>query len=250
MALKLRDERASFEKLARKLYFSRDSIDWFIEHASVSQLHMVNELIAFEGAVRARRRKERMFRKAAFPQVKTFEGYDFSKVEFPDGYTAKDLMSLEFLDSAQDFVFHGQTGRGKTHLAIAVGVAAINAGKTVRFFTAASLVMLLLKAVNEDRLERTLSDIDKADLVILDEFGYIPIDIDGARLLFQVISNCYERRSMIITTNIEFSKWGTVLSDEKLASAAMDRIIHHGRLVEFGGESKRMESSLMLEGIK
>ncbi|WP_302683479.1 MULTISPECIES: ATP-binding protein [Adlercreutzia] len=81
---------------------------------------------------------------------------------------------------------------------------------------------------------------------MLDEFGHMPIDPERARLLFQVISSCYERRSLILTTNIEFSKWGTILGDEKLAAATIDRIVHHGRLVEFGGESKRMGDSLML----
>ena len=81
---------------------------------------------------------------------------------------------------------------------------------------------------------------------MLDEFGYVPIDIEGARLLFQVMSSCYEKRSMVITTNIEFAKWGVVLGDDKLASAAIDRLVHHGRLVEFGGTSRRMDEALML----
>lgn len=91
-----------------------------------------------------------------------------------------------------------------------------------------------------------MADIAKSELLILDEFGYVPIDTTGARLLFQVVSSCYEQRSLIVTTNIEFSKWGIVLGDDKLAAAMIDRIVHHGRLIEFGGESKRMGTSLML----
>lgn len=143
-------------------------------------------------------------------------------------------------------MFHGQTGRGKTHLAIAVGSAAVNAGKAVRFFGTAALVLALLKASREEALDRYLVDIEKSDLVILDEFGYIPIDLEGARPLFQVISSCYERRSLILATNIEFSERRTVLGGEKLAATAIDRMLHHGRLVEFGGESKRMGDSLMM----
>ena len=86
-----------------------------------------------------------------------------------------------------------------------------------------------------------MRDIAKNDLVILDEFGYVPLDAESARLLFQVVSSCYESRSMLFTTNIEFSKWGTVLGDDKLASATIDRIVHHGRLVEFNGASRRMD---------
>ena len=143
-------------------------------------------------------------------------------------------------------MLRGQTGRGKTHLAIATGAAAVSAGETVRFLGTAGLVLSLMKARREETLDRYLADIEKSDLVTLDEFGHIPIDMEGARLLFQVISSCYERRSLILATNIEFGKWGTVLGDEKLAAAAIDRIVHHGRLVEFGGESKRMGDSLML----
>lgn len=91
-----------------------------------------------------------------------------------------------------------------------------------------------------------LKELGRADLLILDEFGYVPLDIEGARLLFQVMSDCYERRSVIVTTNIEFSKWGTVFGDDKLAAAIIDRLVHHGRLVEFNGASKRMDAALML----
>ena len=235
MAPKTKGGIEAFKSLARSMYFSNESCEWFAREASAGQIQMACRLIEVEQEVRARRKKERMFRRAAFPQLKSFEGYG-----------AEDLKSLGFIERAQDFVFHGQTGRGKTHLAIAVGRAAVDAGKSVRFFTTAGLVLQLAKAKREGCLDRHLADIDKSDLVILDEFGYMPIDPEGARLLFQVISNCYERRSLILTTNIEFSKWGMILGDEKLAAAAIDRIVHHGRLVEFGGESKRMGDSLML----
>ncbi len=91
-----------------------------------------------------------------------------------------------------------------------------------------------------------MKELARCDLLILDEFGYVPIDIGGARLLFQVVSACYESRSVIFTTNIEFSKRDTVLGDEKLAAAMIDRVVHHGRLVEFGGPSRRMDEALML----
>ncbi len=109
-----------------------------------------------------------------------------------------------------------------------------------------ALVRQLTAASQAGTLDALIKDIRRADLVILDEFGYIPLDVDGARLLFQVISECYEARSMILTTNIEFGKWGTVFADDKLAAAAIDRVVHHGRLVEFNGASRRMDESLML----
>lgn len=122
----------------------------------------------------------------------------------------------------------------------------MQAGRTVRFFSTAQLVLMLTRAGREHSLEAMLRDIARADLVILDEFGYVPLDVEGARLLFQVMSGCYEKRSVIVTTNIEFSKWGTVLGDDKLAAATIDRLVHHGRLVEFNGPSRRMDAALML----
>ena len=155
-------------------------------------------------------------------------------------------MSLAFVAEAQDFVFHGKTGRGKTHLAIAIGLACVERGMEARFFTAAELVMALTRASREHRLETLLADLSRADLLIVDELGYVPLDVEGARLLFQAMSGCYERRSLVVTTNIEFSRWGTVFGDDKLAAALIDRIVHHGRLVEFNGTSHRMDTALML----
>lgn len=140
----------------------------------------------------------------------------------------------------------GITHNGKTHLATALGIAACNAGHAVRFFAAADLVYALSKAHREGTLDRVYSQIEKARCVVIDEFGYIPFDAEGARLMFQVISKSYEKRSLIFTTNIEFSRWGTVLSDDKLAAATIDRIVHHGRLIVFSGANHRMENALMM----
>ena len=125
-------------------------------------------------------------------------------------------------------------------------MAAVAAGMPVRFYQTAQLVLSLGKAKRDGTLDRLLADVSKARLVILDEFGYVPFDVDGARLLYQVISDSYERRSIVFTTNVEFSRWGTVFADDKLAAAIVDRVVHHGRLVEFGGPSHRLENSLML----
>jgi DNA replication protein DnaC len=240
-------EVAEIRRLARLLYFSDETIDAFCEKASAGQLRALGDVIKYEQGVRARRKRERLMRKARFPAPKSFVGYDFSQVIFPEDYSAEDLRSLAFVDEAQDFVFHGKAGRGKTHLSIAVGMACVEAGRPVRFFTAAELVLALTRANREHNLEALLKDISKCDLLIIDELGYVPLDVEGARLLFQVMSDCYERRSLIITTNIEFSRWGTVFGDDKLAAALIDRIVHHGRLVEFNGTSHRMDAALMLD---
>lgn len=196
-----------FRTLARKVFLSSETVDRFLADATPGQIAAATGMLRNEHELRQMRKRERLFRKARFPSVKSFEGYDFSQVAFPEGYTREDLMGLGFVDRAQDFVFHGQTGRGKTHLAIAIGAACVERGMEVRFFTAAELTLSLLKARDKGQLKETLQDLAKCQVLILDELGYVPLDIDGSRLLFQVISDCYERRTLVITTNIEFSKW-------------------------------------------
>lgn len=246
MAARSKGDAERLRRLARALYFSNEMIEWLLASANAARLRAVSDLVGYEMGVRERNRRSRLYRRAKFPQLKSFDGYDFSQVAFPDGYGVDDLKNLSFVDAAQDFVFHGLTGRGKTHLAIAIGSACVMAGKMVRSYTAAELALSLAKASREHRLEAMMKDIDRNDLVILDEFGYVPIDVESARLLFQVVSSCYERRNMIFTTNTEFSKWGTVLGDDKLAAAMIDRIVHRGRLIEFGESSHRMDAALML----
>ena len=241
MAYLKQGDAMALRALVRSMYFSADTIDAFLASATAGQVAAAAEM-----RVRERCKRERLTRKARFPQIKSFDGYDFAQVALPEGYSVDDLKSLAFVDAAQDFVFHGQTGRGKTHLAIAVGLACVDAGLEVRFFTAAELVLSLTRANREHRLEQLMKDIARSRLLIIDELGYVPLDQEGARLLFQVMSDCYERRSLVITTNIEFSKWGVVIGDDKLASAIIDRIMHHGRLIEFNGTSKRMDHALML----
>lgn len=231
---------------ARQMLFSNEVVDEFVEAATLSEVRMVANLLARQMEVRAANQLAKRMRRARFPAAKTFEGYDFSQVALPEGYSVEDMRSLAFIDAAQDFVFHGPTGRGKTHLAIAIGIAAVRAGKRARFFTVAELVMRLAEANRQGKLERALTDIAKNDLLILDELGYVPLDVEGARMLYQVMAAAYEKQSVVVTTNIEFSRWGTVFGDDKLASAVIDRIVHHGRLVEFNGTSHRMDAALML----
>ena len=145
----------------------------------------------------------------------------------------------------QSMVMFGPPGTSKTHLAIALGREACRRGVAVRFFTAAGLVMRLLRAGAEGKLDRELQAIGKARLLVIDELGYVPIDEEGSRLLFQVVTNAYEAQSVIYTTNIEFSGWGRVFGDPNMAAAIIDRTVHHGRMIRFEGESYGRTHALM-----
>ena len=150
-----------------------------------------------------------------------------------------------FRGPGQDLVLYGDMGCGKTHMAIATGMLACERGMPVRFFTASSLVMRLRRARDENRLDAGLRAIGRARLLVIDELGYLPIDIDGAGFLFQVVADSYEKRSVAFGANLEFGRWGEVFEDGDMAAAVIDRIMHHGRIVRFRGESYRNSHSLM-----
>jgi DNA replication protein DnaC len=237
---------AATRAAARALFISNEVVDSFLESASPGQEDACRAMLEAELAHRDRSRRERLLRQARFPVRKSAEGFDWSGVAFPDGWGRDEMLSLRFVGAAEDLVLYGRTGRGKTHMAVALGMRAVAGGMPVRFWQTASLVLALGKAKREGALDALLADVARARLLVLDEFGYVPFDVDGARLLYQVISESYERRSVIFTTNLEFGRWGTVFADDKLAAAIVDRVVHHGRLVEFGGPSHRLENSLML----
>lgn len=189
-----------------------------------------------------------LVRRCALPAPKTFDGYDWSAASRPEGLGWEDLASLRFLERREDLVLMGDVGTGKTHMASALCMLACERRLEARFFTASSLVMRLRRARDEGRLDREAALIGRARLLVIDELGFLPLDPDGARLLFQVFADAYERQSVVITTNLEFSRWGAVFGDDQMAAAVIDRIVHHGRLVQFRGESYRVRNALMQEG--
>lgn len=220
--------QAAFRGAARAPFISGDTIGAFLASATPGRVAARAAMLESETAHRDRAKRARLPRQARFPVPKSVEGFDWSNVAFPDGWDRDETLSPAFVRDAEDLVLYGQTGRGKTHVATALGIAATSAGHPVRFWQTAQLVLQLGKAKREGTLDWLLADVARA------------------RLLYQVISDGYERRSVIFTTNVESSRWGTVFADDRLAAAIVDRVVHHGRLVEFGGPSHRLEESLML----
>ena len=201
-----------------------------------------------EAASRDASKRASLLRRCALPAPKTFDGYDWSAVSWPDGFGRDDLLSLSFLERREDLVLMGDVGTGKTHMASALCTACCQARVEARFFTASSLVMRLRRARDEGRLDRELAQIGRAELLVIDELGFLPLDADGARLLFQVVSSAHESQSVVFTTNLGFSRWGAVFGDDQMAAAVIDRVVHHGRLLRFRGESYRVRHALMQGG--
>ena len=231
--------------LTRGIPLTRTVLKTVLETANDDQRAFMADLLTAEHASRKRAKHDQLLRQARFPVRKTLTGYDYSMITWPTNWHQEDLLSLEFITNNHDLVFYGDVGTGKTHLAIGIGHAACHTGYNVRFFTAASLIALLRHAQDKGTLEAAITSIGKADLIIIDEFGYLPIDITGARLLFQIIANAYETQSIIYTSNLEFSRWATILGDTHMAAAIIDRTVHHGRILTFTGTSWRLNHSTM-----
>ena len=205
----------------------------------------VAELLRLELKEREANRINRMVKTAGFRVLKTLDDFVWtSAVEFPNGLTQEYMTDLDFLAARENLIFMGTVGTGKTHLATAIALKACESGKHVRFFTAASLANVLLEKNSKGTLNSYLSTLKKAELMVIDEIGFVPLHKDAAELLFQVISDCYERKSLIITSNLEFSQWNTVFGDNRLTAALVDRLIHHSHIVIFSGESYRLAQSM------
>jgi DNA replication protein DnaC len=188
-------------------------------------------------------RKNRLLKTANFDVIKTFQEYTWEQIQIPASIHIEDIQTVKFVEQKANLILYGNVGTGKSHLATAIGVEACNQGKRVKFYRTASLVNQLTDAKANGELKRFFRQIEKCDLLICDEWGFVPFEKNGAQLLFQVISECYERRSVIITTNLEFSKWNAIFYDEKMTSAIIDRLIHHSHLLVFNGPSYRLQHS-------
>ena len=183
--------------LARRLPLTRQVLADQLETATPAQMEFMHAWMNAEIESREHSKRARLLKQAGFPQTKTLDGYDWTPLRFPVDYGRQALESLDFVEHTEDVVMFGPPGTGKTHLAIALARQACLEGVPTRFFTAAELVMRLLRANAENRLDRELSQIGKARLLVVDELGYIPIDEEGSRLLFQVVTNAYERQSIV-----------------------------------------------------
>lgn len=188
-------------------------------------------------------RKKRLLKNAGFDVLKTFQDYNFENIEIPRSISVDDIKLTDFIKKKENLILYGPVGTGKSHLATAIGVEACSQGKNVKFVRTAALVNQLSEARTSGSLNRYFKQIQKCDLLICDEWGYVPFEKGGAQLLFQVISECYEKRSVIITTNLEFSHWNGIFYDEKMTSAIIDRLIHHSHLLIFTGQSYRLKHS-------
>jgi DNA replication protein DnaC len=192
---------------------------------------------------RERRATERRIRQARFPVSKSLDSFDFLAIPSLNKALVLELARGEYIDRHENLLALGNSGTGKTHIALALGLAACQKGYKVRFTTAASLVHELIEAKDEKRLLRYQKQLAGYQLLIVDELGFVPLSKSGAELLFEIFSQRYERSSTLVTSNLPFDQWTEVLQSERLTGALLDRLTHHVHILEMNGESYRLKES-------
>jgi len=233
-----------------KLHALKEHLDEGIEFATTNQLGLTEALLHltdYEVDQRKENAVKAMVKVGAFPFIKGLKDFDFEFQPSINKAEIQEFESLRFIDHGENIVFLGPSGVGKTHLATAIGITAAKKRYCTYFIKCSDLILQLKKAKLENRLEDRIKHFNKYRLLVLDELGYLPIDREDAKLFFQLIDKRYEKKSVIITTNINFGQWDEVFGDAVIANAILDRILHHAKVVKISGKSYRLKDYLAEE---
>lgn len=214
------------------------------QRQGMDYLNYLAELLQTEVDERRVRRAARRTKEARFPIVKTMESFDFSKAPHLPESLIRHLANGSYIERAETVIFLGEPGTGKTHLATALGVAAAEQGRRVRFVSAGRLVTDLVEARDSHELGRMIGRYSRIEVLIVDELGYVPLSKTDAELLFQVMGQRQERLPIVLTTNLPFGEWTSVFPDPRLCRAIVDRLTHRAHIIETGSESARLNEAM------
>jgi DNA replication protein DnaC len=234
----------SIEQTMRTLKLSGLVKDWrSVEYRNPEQY--MRELLDIEVRERDANRMARMIKQAGFRVLKSLDNFVWKPtIEIPGSIIREEIESADFVGRKENLVLMGAVGTGKTHLATAVALSLCQQGRHVRFFTATGLANILQERHQRGTLTGFMNSLRRVELLVLDEIGFVTLHKEASELLFQVVSECYEQKSLIITSNLEFSQWNTVFGNDKLTAAMIDRLIHHSHILVFSGPGHRIEESM------
>ncbi|NWQ44698.1 ATP-binding protein [Bacillus sp. EB106-08-02-XG196] len=233
-------------KLKQMTLHLSEVIDFSVNN-QMSFIDTLIKLTSYEIDVREQNMIQSMVKVGAFPHLKEIKDFDFSFQPSLNQQQIIDFLTLRFIEKNENIVFLGPSGVGKTHLATSIGIAAAKKRTSTYFIKCHDLIQNLKRARLENRLESRLKHYTKYKLLVIDEIGYLPIDAEDAKLFFQLIDMRYEKRSTILTTNVNFKSWDEIFQEPKLANAILDRILHHATVVTIVGESYRLRNHLAKE---
>lgn len=205
------------------------------------------KLLNNEIQYRKMRRRSKYLNAAGFPKRYQPEEFRIDEIDFPDGISFQSLLNLDFYHAGKNVIMYGGTGTGKTMLSILIGMSACNQDIPVRFYRTAGLINLFSESREKGNLIQLKKKLNSAEILILDEFGYVPYDRTGAQLLFDYLSEIHEQKSVILNTNLEFSQWVNVLYDQRMTTALIGRLTHHVELILFPGVNNRLRESSINE---
>ena len=233
-----------------KLFKIKENLDTYIELINSKEKDIVNtlyELTKLEIDVMIEKKTKHSIQFAGFPYYKTFEDFDFTFQPSINKEQILDFKNLRFIDKAENILFVGSPGVGKTHKATSIGIENAKNNHSTYFINCNDLIQALKKAHLQNRLEDKLKTLAKYKILIIDEVGYLPIDVEAANMLFQLINKRYEKSSTIITTNKPFAEWGELFGDPMIANAILDRLLHHSHVININGNSYRLKDKIQLE---
>jgi DNA replication protein DnaC len=233
-------------KLKQMTLHLSEVIDFSVSN-QMSFIDTLIKLTSYEIDVREQNMIQSMVKVGAFPHLKEIKDFDFNFQPSLNQQQILDFLTLRFIEKNENIVFLGPSGVGKTHLATSIGIAAAKKRTSTYFIKCHDLIQNLKRARLENRLEARLKHYTKYKLLVIDEIGYLPIDAEDAKLFFQLIDMRYEKRSTILTTNVNFKSWDEIFQEPKLANAILERILHHATVVTIVGESYRLRNHLAKE---
>ncbi|WP_449442374.1 IS21-like element helper ATPase IstB [Ureibacillus acetophenoni] len=239
-------QNLEYLKLKQMTLHLNEVIDFSVNN-QLSFIETLIKLTNYEIDVREQNMTQAMVKVGAFPHRKEITDFDFDFQPSINRQQILDFLTLRFLDENENIVFLGTSGVGKTHLATSIGIAAAKNRTSTYFIKCHDLIQNLKKARLENRLESRLKHYSKYKLLIIDEIGYLPIDAEDAKLFFQLVDMRYEKKSTILTTNVNFKEWDNIFQETKIANAILDRILHHATVVSIVGDSYRLKDHLTKE---